>query len=51
MEHTPLGQTDVAVPPLCIGGMGFGEVFADTHQWTADQPTTQQTPRAATATG
>ncbi|WP_347347629.1 aldo/keto reductase [Nigerium sp.] len=42
MDHTPLGQTDVAVPPLCIGGMSFGEVFADTHQWTADQPTTQQ---------
>lgn len=41
METKPLGQSDVRVPPLCIGGMSFGEVFADAHQWTVDQPTTQ----------
>lgn len=41
MEYTNLGQTDVMVPPLCLGGMSFGEVFPDSHQWAADQPTTQ----------
>ena len=42
MQHTPLGQTDVMVPPLCIGGMSFGEVLPDSHQWTIDQPATQE---------
>lgn len=41
MEHTTLGPTDITIPRLCIGGMSFGEVFPDTHQWTVDQPGTQ----------
>lgn len=41
MERTQLGQSDVMVPPLCLGGMSFGEVLPDSHQWTVDQPTTQ----------
>lgn len=41
MEYTTLGQTDITIPRLCIGGMSFGKVFPDFHQWVADQPTTQ----------
>lgn len=41
MERTQLGQSDVMIPPLCLGGMSFGEVLPDSHQWTVDQPTTQ----------
>lgn len=41
MERRQLGRSDVMVPPLCLGGMSFGEVLPDSHQWTVDQPTTQ----------
>lgn len=33
MEHTTLGTTDITIPRLCIGGMSFGKVFPDFHQW------------------
>ena len=33
MEYTTLGTTDITIPRLCIGGMSFGEVFPDFHQW------------------
>ncbi|AYD90403.1 aldo/keto reductase [Actinomyces lilanjuaniae] len=42
MEYTALGATDITIPRLCIGGMSFGEVFPDTHQWVIDQPATQE---------
>ncbi|WP_127842804.1 aldo/keto reductase [Actinomyces wuliandei] len=42
MEYTTLGATDITIPRLCIGGMSFGEVFPDTHQWVIDQPATQE---------
>ncbi|SDM40881.1 aldo/keto reductase [Actinomyces ruminicola] len=41
MEYTKLGTTDITIPRLCIGGMSFGEVFPDSHQWSIDQPSTQ----------
>ncbi|WP_194948572.1 aldo/keto reductase [Actinomyces trachealis] len=41
MQHTTLGTTDIRIPRLCLGGMSFGKVFPDFHQWVADQPTTQ----------
>lgn len=41
MEHTLLGQTDISIPRLCIGGMSFGKVFPDTHQWVIGQDETQ----------
>lgn len=41
MQHTNLGQTDVQIPPLCIGGMSFGKVFPDFHQWVIGQDETQ----------
>ncbi|WP_420176189.1 aldo/keto reductase [Luteococcus sp. OSA5] len=42
MQYTTLGQTDITIPRLCIGGMSFGEHFPDFHQWTIDQPATQE---------
>ncbi len=41
MEFTKLGQTDISIPRLCIGGMSFGKVFSDTHQWVIGQDDTQ----------
>ena len=41
MEYTRLGATDIAIPRLCIGGMSFGKVFPDFHQWVIDQEATQ----------
>jgi aryl-alcohol dehydrogenase-like predicted oxidoreductase len=41
MQHVNLGPTDIKVSPICIGGMSFGKVFADFHQWVIDQPSTQ----------
>lgn len=41
MDTVTLGPTDIAIPPLCIGGMSFGEVFPDTHQWVIGQDETQ----------
>ena len=41
MEYTRLGTTDITIPRLCIGGMSFGKVFPDFHQWVIDQEATQ----------
>lgn len=41
MEYTKLGQTDIEISRICIGGMSFGKVFPDFHQWVIDQPVTQ----------
>ena len=41
MEYTRLGTTDITIPRLCIGGMSFGKVFPDFHQWVIDQDATQ----------
>ena len=41
MEYTTLGQTDISIPRLCLGGMSFGEVFPDFHQWVIGQDETQ----------
>lgn len=42
MQYTTLGHSDITIPRLCIGGMSFGEVFPGAHQWTIDQPATQE---------
>ena len=42
MEYTKLGTTDITIPRLCIGGMSFGEVFPESHQWSIDQSATQE---------
>ena len=41
MQYTTLGTTGITIPRLCIGGMSFGKVFPDFHQWVIDQPSTQ----------
>ncbi|NDR54287.1 aldo/keto reductase [Actinomyces sp. 565] len=41
MEYTKLGTTDITIPRLCIGGMSFGRIFPDFHQWVIDQSATQ----------
>ncbi|VEG27395.1 aldo/keto reductase [Actinomyces howellii] len=41
MEYTTLGGTGIRIPRLCIGGMSFGRVFPDFHQWVIDQPGTE----------
>lgn len=41
MEYTNLGKTDIKISRLCVGGMSFGKVFPDFHQWVIDQPATQ----------
>lgn len=41
MEYTTLGKTGIRISKLCIGGMSFGQVFPDFHQWVQDQPSTQ----------
>lgn len=38
---TTLGQTDIEIPRLCIGGMSFGQTFPDFHQWVIGQDETQ----------
>ena len=41
MEYTRLGTTDITISRLCLGGMSFGRVFPDFHQWVIDQEATQ----------
>ncbi|GAA1377265.1 aldo/keto reductase [Luteococcus sanguinis] len=41
METTTLGHSGITIPRLCIGGMSFGEVFPDFHQWVIGQDETQ----------
>ena len=41
MEYTQLGSTGITIPRLCIGGMSFGRVFPDVHQWVIDQEATR----------
>ncbi|MCC6099249.1 MAG: aldo/keto reductase [Olsenella sp.] len=51
MEYTNLGQTDIKISRVCIGGMSFGKVFPDFHQWVIDQPATQAVIKEAVEKG
>ncbi len=42
MEYAKLGWSGVQVSKVCLGGMTFGEPSPDFHQWTIDQPSTQE---------
>ena len=42
MKYTELGNTDIKVSKICVGGMSFGEVKEGGHQWTLDQKQTQE---------
>lgn len=41
MQYTKLGWSDIKISKLCLGGMSFGQVFPDFHQWVADPEDTQ----------
>ena len=41
MQYAPLGRSGINVSKVCLGGMSFGKVFPDFHQWVIDQPSTQ----------
>ncbi|MBR2255531.1 MAG: aldo/keto reductase [Candidatus Methanomethylophilaceae archaeon] len=34
MEYAKLGDTDIRVSRICVGGMSFGESSEEFHQWT-----------------
>ena len=42
MKYTKLGNTDIKVSKICVGGMSFGEVKEGGHQWTLGQQQTQE---------
>lgn len=47
MKHIRLGDTDINVSRLCVGGMSFGKPSADFHEWTLDESKTEQMIRHA----
>jgi aryl-alcohol dehydrogenase-like predicted oxidoreductase len=51
MEYTNLGQTGIKISRVCIGGMSFGKVLPDFHQWVIDQPATQTVIKEAVEKG
>lgn len=42
MQYFDLGESGVKTSQLMLGGMSFGRVSADFHQWTVDQETTTE---------
>ena len=41
MKYAKLGNTDIEVSRICVGGMSFGEASEKFHQWTLSQSDTQ----------
>lgn len=41
MQYTTLGHSDIKISKLCLGGMSFGQVFPDFHQWVVGPGDTQ----------
>ncbi len=41
MKYAKLGNTDIEVSKICVGGMSFGEASEKFHQWTLSQSDTQ----------
>lgn len=37
MEYTKLGNTDISVSRICVGGMSFGKASSDFHEWTLNE--------------
>lgn len=42
MKYTTLGNTDIKVSQVCLGGMSFGKAGGDWHQWTLDPEGTRE---------
>lgn len=47
MKYIKLGNTDIEVSRICVGGMSFGKVFETGHQWTLNQEQTNSMLKAA----
>lgn len=47
MEYAKLGNSDITVSKLCVGGMSFGQPSEDFHQWTLDVEKTEEMVRHA----
>ena len=41
MKYAKLGNTDITVSRICVGGMSFGQVQENGHQWLLDQSDTR----------
>ncbi len=41
MRYVKLGNTEITVPVICVGGMSFGQPSAEFHAWTLNQGDTQ----------
>ena len=42
MEYSRLGRSGIEVSKVCIGGMSFGKVFPDFHQWVIGPDETRE---------
>ena len=42
MKYVKLGNSDLNVSRLCVGGMSFGKPSADFHEWTLGENETEQ---------
>lgn len=42
MKYTTLGNTDIKVSNLCVGGMSFGKASKDFHEWTLPYEDTKE---------
>lgn len=42
MKYTFLGNSNIKVSKLCVGGMSFGIPYEDFHMWTLDQAKTTE---------
>lgn len=40
MKYERLGNSDILVSKICLGGMSFGEASSDFHEWTLNQEET-----------
>lgn len=51
MKYTKLGNTDIEVSKICVGGMSFGEASEKFHQWTLPYEDTKAMIQEAYALG
>ncbi len=42
MKYINLGNTDISVSRICIGGMSFGKIVEGGHQWLLDEKGTEE---------
>lgn len=41
MKYTKLGNSNLNVSKICVGGMSFGKPSADFHEWTLGEKETE----------